>query len=249
MWHGSELYSASAGDAIATSAPIGYSESIRWRHVQAVVRLFQVIHIVADVISDWDCVVDSFDQLVTYFNASRGSNLVKAGSSMSPPVVLLSGSNTCATPLETDKIIQAIDRFKVFSLYLSDDALVKLMTSLVALSINNLALSPIVGKSSSGNFSNTSIGNDNFDFNIYDANPNEILGRMSIGFCLNSVIEITKINVFRISTVWQMVTSHLRMIASLKVGLLIYFILYVDQYNIFRILARNYYQSPLPSTL
>eukprot|EP01038_Epipyxis_sp_PR26KG_P012463 gene12463-16716_t len=44
------------------------------------------------------------------------------------------------------------------------------------------------------------------------------VGNGSISFALQAVIEITKLNSFRISLIWQMITSHLRMIASLKVG-------------------------------
>ena len=42
-----------------------------------------------------------------------------------------------ASALEGDKLSAAADRFKLFSLFLCDAALVKLMTSLVALSMNN----------------------------------------------------------------------------------------------------------------
>ena len=42
-----------------------------------------------------------------------------------------------ASALEGDKLTAAADRFKLFSVFLCDAALVKLMTSLVALSINN----------------------------------------------------------------------------------------------------------------
>ena len=39
----------------------------------------------------------------------------------------------------------------------------------------------------------------------------------TISFSLQALIEVTKLNSFRISTIWQMVISHLRMVASLKV--------------------------------
>jgi hypothetical protein len=38
-----------------------------------------------------------------------------------------------------------------------------------------------------------------------------------VSFSLQAVIEISKKNAFRISSIWQMVTSHLRMMASMKV--------------------------------
>jgi hypothetical protein len=47
-----------------------------------------------------------------------------------------------ASALEGDKLSAAADRFKLFSLFLCDAALVKLMTSLVALSMNNREFHP-----------------------------------------------------------------------------------------------------------
>jgi hypothetical protein len=49
-------------------------------------------------------------------------------------------TSAMASGLELDKLAAAIERFKGFSLFLSDSALVRLMTSLVALSMNNCAL-------------------------------------------------------------------------------------------------------------
>ena len=37
-----------------------------------------------------------------------------------------------------------------------------------------------------------------------------------VSFSLQAVVEISRLNAFRMSTIWQMVTSHLRMLASLK---------------------------------
>ena len=42
--------------------PVGV-ELFRWRHVQAAVRLLQVVHVLADVITDWDAVIDCFEQV------------------------------------------------------------------------------------------------------------------------------------------------------------------------------------------
>lgn len=39
-----------------------------------------------------------------------------------------------------------------------------------------------------------------------------------MNFSLETVIEVTKLNGFRASCIWQMVTSHLRIIASMKSG-------------------------------
>lgn len=37
-----------------------------------------------------------------------------------------------------------------------------------------------------------------------------------LSFSLQAVVEISRLNAFRMSSIWQMVTSHLRMLASLK---------------------------------
>lgn len=107
---------------------------LRWRHVQAIIRLLQVVHVLVDLVSDWDSIVDCFEQLVHYFSHLRRDSL---GKSLSQGALTFTGSNALATPLEIEKISAAVERFKGFSLFLSDSALVKLMTSLVALSMNN----------------------------------------------------------------------------------------------------------------
>jgi hypothetical protein len=44
------------------------------------------------------------------------------------------------TPSEVDKMFTNLERFKTFSVFLSDESLMKLMTSLIAMSLNNLAV-------------------------------------------------------------------------------------------------------------
>ena len=77
----------------------------------------------------------------------------------------------------------------------------RLMTSLVTQSLNSLSLGivavqePQLGENSS-------------------MSPHASFA----SFALTAVIEITKRNCFRVSGIWQMVTSHLRMLGSSKVG-------------------------------
>eukprot|EP00597_Dinobryon_sp_UTEXLB2267_P010966 CAMPEP_0170099810 /NCGR_PEP_ID=MMETSP0020_2-20130122/1260_1 /TAXON_ID=98059 /ORGANISM="Dinobryon sp., Strain UTEXLB2267" /LENGTH=2023 /DNA_ID=CAMNT_0010322537 /DNA_START=155 /DNA_END=6224 /DNA_ORIENTATION=- len=211
---------------------------LRWRHIQAAVRLFQAIHMLADSVSDWDSVVDCFEQLVHYLHHLRTARpaLVTASIAASAAV-----GSTCAVAsgLELDKLSAAIERFKGFSLFLSDSALVRLMTSLVALSMNNLAV--LETSSSDGNPSGSSdeanttvtINNSTTATTLLNpasgsgVGPSELdggdylragLDRGVVSFSLQAVVEISRMNAFRISTIWQMVTSHLRMIASLKSG-------------------------------
>ena len=173
-WHGVDIISSS---------------TLRWRHVQAFIRLTQVTHVLADLMVDWDTVVDSFDQLDNFLTSSKAQH-------------------DDVTPLDVDKIASAIKRFKNFTLYMSDESLVKLMTSLVALSMNSLAVSAGPSNIPRSSSEEALRGSNNFS--------SPLSGGESLGSTLFTIIDITKINSFRISIIWQMVTSHLKLIASLK---------------------------------
>ncbi len=283
MWHGHEMMlSAGQGnggennvnggdnDTAGGSSPRGGAKReslIKWRHFQAFVRLSQVIHLIADAISDWDNIVDSFEQLVDYFICSR--NFAQQSGSNSAPLSP-SPSHFSDKDLsfpEIEKLFGSIERFKAYSVFLSDDALVRLMTSLVALSMNHLAVSVSSSHMSTGNLDEVSSpaeGAHNSDIIQVPNSPfvpragspgsssvggggnkagsgaasgaggisrvrpdsssaglvymSEGIRNGTISFSLQALIEITKLNAFRISTIWQMVISHLRMIASLKVS-------------------------------
>jgi hypothetical protein len=267
MWHAQELYHGANGgddsDALQTASPRGVARrdasAVKWRHYQAFVRLSQVIHLIADAVTDWDNIVDAFEQLVDYF---------VSGKSAPTPVATPAASEKDLFLPEIEKVFGAVERFKQYSVFFSDDALVRLMTSLVALSMNHLAVHANSGQMSSGDLADedrnrpgSSSGAD-----IIQVSPSPFssgatgsvggagggsggaaglngsaaasvlasrvrpesssvgLAYMTdgirsgtISFSLQALIEITKINAFRISTVWQMVISHLRMVASLKV--------------------------------
>ena len=140
----------------------------------AAMCLIQTVHCLADFIIDWDLVVDTLDQLSVAAAASNNANLL---------------------------LSRAIWRFHAYSIFVSDEGLVRLMTSLVTQSLNSLSLGivavqePQLGENSS-------------------MSPHASVA----SFALTAVIEITKRNCFRVSGIWQMVTSHLRMLGSSKVG-------------------------------
>jgi hypothetical protein len=119
------------------------------------------------------------------------------------------------------------------------------MTSLVALSLNTLAvgassLSSTNRKRQASSSSGTSSGNASNNINNINSTASgasgvgggggnsasvtivgpaymlEGLQSGFVSFSLEAVVDITKINAHRVSSVWQMVTSHLRMIGSLK---------------------------------
>ena len=152
--------------------------------VEAAMCLVQTVHCLADFLVDWDLVVDALDQL------SVATALPSSSSS--------SSSTNANLPLS-----RAIWRFHTYSIFVSDEGLVRLMTSLVTQSLNSLNLGvAAVQAPQMGENSNSS------------SNPHASVA----SFPLMAVIEITKRNCFRVSSIWQMVTSHLRMLGSSKVG-------------------------------
>lgn len=179
-------------------------------------RLSQVVHVLSDVVSDWDSIVDSFEQLVEL---------------LSPSSVVSTAIHEDLTQLDVDKIFQAVDRFIAYTVFVSDDSLVRLMTSFVALSLNSLAVAattPLGGNTSTSNptvssrpTSNTKsfnpgVGGDSGKLRA-TAYMIEAMQQRVVSYALHAAVEIAKVNSFRISCVWQMVTSHLRMVASHKV--------------------------------
>ena len=165
----------------------------RWKHVQAVIRLLQISHVLADSFVDWDHVVDSFEKISTIILPIKG-------------IV-----HEDVTPLDIDRINLALDRFKNFTIYLSDSSLVKLMTSMVALSMQRFSSGTFLGQLSG------EIVCESARFSI-DAND-----ASNISFLLTSIVDIVKLNSFRVAVVWQMVSSHLKLVCSLKVSVSMYF--------------------------
>jgi hypothetical protein len=211
-WHGYDsITDEFSPDYLKSNATEPDREVFRWRHVQATVRLLQSLHVLADKLSDWDSVVDALEQIVKCLIS---------------PNITVSDEVTSA---DIEKILAAINRFKEYSVHLSDDSLIKLMSSLVAMSLNTLA---VTAKSSSSNgiidrpdmlrgvggkdFGTTSPAKKNSVFlNV----PTYMMDGMNSGlvsFSLQTAIQVSKANSFRVACIWQMVTSHLRMIASLK---------------------------------
>ena len=175
QWHGQEMLmllheqnlrerekvgSATASPNVTTPHTTAIVEplQLRWRHIQALVRLTQVVHVLADVITDWEAIMDSFEQLMgillnsaSLVGSSTGSS-TKDGRALSSYGSLHAIVHDELTPNEIDKISQCIERFKGYTIFMSDEALVRLMTSLVALSLNALAVSATSTiQSSSGN--------------------------------------------------------------------------------------------------
>lgn len=168
--------------------------------------LLQLIYLLGDSISDWDCIIDSFEKLM-YYRKEKVLSLVDLSLQSSIKNLLLT-----------------LDKFKFFTVYLSNESLLKLTTSLVASSMNDIVIFSQMnfeGSNEKNALDALEIIKDisNYDFlnpnkTIYD----QLLDSGKVSFSLYLVIEITKQNIFRVSAVWQMVTSHLRMMGLGKVS-------------------------------
>lgn len=130
--------------------------------------------------------------------------------------------------------MNAINRFKDYTCFISDEALVRLMTSLVTLSLNSFGTtvthSPFSYSSSASASNVPSLsGSDGSNMirrqkypppHMYAHSLPYLQDGINLGAIINysllTVIEITKLNGFRASCIWQMVTSHLRIIASMR---------------------------------
>eukprot|EP00602_Paraphysomonas_sp_CaronLab_P007358 CAMPEP_0185034758 /NCGR_PEP_ID=MMETSP1103-20130426/24887_1 /TAXON_ID=36769 /ORGANISM="Paraphysomonas bandaiensis, Strain Caron Lab Isolate" /LENGTH=2224 /DNA_ID=CAMNT_0027571539 /DNA_START=141 /DNA_END=6815 /DNA_ORIENTATION=+ len=233
--------------------------SFRWRHVQSLVRLTQVVHVLGDVITDWETIMDSFEQLIELLLmcGPHHTGSVQNTTSGGTPASTAPTIHEELTPLDIDRIFQCIERFKGFTVFISDEALIRLMTSLVALSLNGLAVtatsmgqssavptSPAPKRVTSGNPSPTptprdaaTVGRDTTPSSNYTSSDpsrishSSVVGTISgpiymlealssgaLSYSLHAAVEVAKLNAFRMSCVWQMVTSHLRMMSAHKVA-------------------------------
>jgi hypothetical protein len=210
-WHGHELVQRERGGGMGVGHIQGKDavdvETLRWAHIQAIVRLMQTIHVLADVVSDWDVVVDAFEQITDCI--------------LSPKTVLADD----VTSTEVDKVFMALERFKGYTVFLSDESLLKLMTSLIAVSLNNLAVRANLssGGGSAERVGSIRMGESSLLPLLVKNKPRrapaymlESIAAGLVSFSLQAAVEVAKHNLHRISRVWQMVTSHLKMVASLK---------------------------------
>eukprot|EP00605_Chrysophyceae_sp_TOSAG23-4_P001397 GSChrysophyteH1.ASY1.ANO1.1517.1 assembled CDS len=207
-WHGHAIAvpTSATGNALATPTKTGStSHVLQWKHVQAVVRLTQTIHALANVISDWDPIIDAFEQV--------------ADCILDPKTAYTDDVTTA----EIDSVLDCLERFKKYSVFMSDTALTKLMTSLVALSLNNLAVTArSTSTGSEADWRTARITDTTLSFSVRTLPPNapnymaDGISAGLVSFSLQATVEIAKCNIHRSQCVWQMVTSHLKMVANLK---------------------------------
>ena len=116
--------SGNGGGSSTSIDRISDSALLRWRNVQAFVRLSQIVHALANSITNWEVIVDCFVQLMYVISNQR---------SISDDV----------TPHELDKVFHAIERFQEYSVFLSEEALIRLTTALVCLSMHTVEASTV----------------------------------------------------------------------------------------------------------
>lgn len=204
-WHGHDGYQSSGNPAKDVKGEREV-ETFKWENVQAIVRLSQTVHVLADAISDWDSIVDAFEQITDCI--------------LNPKTVLADD----VTSTEVEKVAMALERFKGYTAFLSDESLIKLMTSLVALSLNNLAVTArsVTSGDSTDNLNARMTEGMTLAFSVRNkprrAPAYMIEGIVAgyVSFSLQATVEVAKVNMHRVSCIWQMVTSHLKMISSLK---------------------------------
>lgn len=223
QWHGQDLFPppqesntkerpqsisrtvSESGGATSTATTANTLDGVtyfRWRHVQALIRLTQVVHVLADVITDWEVIVDSFEQLIlllltsTYnsntsqstnpansssvSSSNTGSSAQKSSSASTTSAASSSSSSNFGvvihdelTSMDVDRIFECIERFKGFTVFISDESLMRLMTSLVALSLNSLANSPTsLLLNQQGGMNNNNNGSNNNSSNNNNSNSN-----------------------------------------------------------------------------
>jgi hypothetical protein len=131
QWHGHEMQILSPQTSSLNNLDDGSSSAsdniFKWRHAQALIRLLQLIHVIGDVITDWDSIIDCVEQILLLPPSST-----KSGAA---------GTDDSISASDMDKVLSAFQRLISYSAFLSDDSLVKLMSSLVALSLNSLETS------------------------------------------------------------------------------------------------------------
>ena len=300
LWHGKELLSTtepsmpSKDRTLHSTKTANFQSGFQMKHLQILVSLLQLMHVMSDLISDWDCIVDCLEQFHNHFHQAQLQQLSAfqstqavlqsssvPGSLPSPTAFSTNSSGTASAASkilafdQMERLMELVEKWKDFTRFLSTETLIKLMTSLVALSMNNVAMNaatifstdPKDATPGPGTLTRDS-SETVFPFDISDikrsssnqriagpfhsqiaesdppqkggsaqktsvwlaTNNNPSLSSAAklnylqrgmkhgcVSFSLQSVIEISKKNAYRVSSIWQMVTSHLRMMASMKV--------------------------------
>eukprot|EP00981_Chlorochromonas_danica_P007961 scaffold1931_cov215-Ochromonas_danica.AAC.17 len=211
LWHGSELLegqqphslqrqsstegsqkdekngSSQQGESSNATSSTTAASPYLWKHSHLLRRLLLLLHLVADTVTDWDCIVDCLEQV---------SLLVAQQSEENGPQLMY-----------PRKVLQvALRRFLDYSLYLSQDSLLRLMTSFVALSMNNLTL---FSSSSSLRTVPLSPANSNtVGVSSSSTGGTNSLSSPSVPYSIEAVVTISKRNAFRITTLWQMTSRQ-----------------------------------------
>lgn len=196
----------------------------------------------ADAITDWDtltealqllhtvcscgCVPTSTSKDASSHSTGNGGSSNSSSSNSSVNIHSHTYSHTHTeeiTSADLERMSTAIERFKIYTVHLSDEALINLMSSLVASSLSFLMSSPqwsgsggggaggnggggAGGKSSRGSSGD---GSSSSGGGIVGAGGSggssymsEAVATGAISFSLQFAVDVSKLNVFRISCVW-----------------------------------------------
>lgn len=242
--------SSQNGDSSIAKLPFYW----HWKHQLCLEKVLQLLHFLGNSVWDWDVALDTLEQVMFCL---RFTFEINGGSSPS-------SISSLPFPIETSQILKALDRFKMSTSQLCDESLVKLMTSLVSLSMNSMgnrsvamkimkdaaifgsnnlksgsdtiqassglcrqqwtSMASIVRRRNKASLKENSnkgksVTSGDVEEGIVEIDSAYLKQGISdcfVGFSLQSVIEITKLNGHRAAVIWQMVTSHLRVLASQK---------------------------------
>lgn len=176
-------------------------------HVVATSAVINLVKCVGNYIGDWDCVADTLDQSYSFLCGQGKSGLDLTSISQRP---------------ETKTVIAQLEGIEYASHCLSDENLVKFMTSFVSLSMNELVSGRPISSDVEVHFDLNKLLDDK---SIAAGAPSSAalsyLRQASecgiVGYAFRVVVSTAKANAHRIFSVWQMVSSHFRLMASLKV--------------------------------
>eukprot|EP01031_Cornospumella_fuschlensis_P030660 gene30660-37048_t len=207
LWHGAELVENNKKTAaLPREDPAATLPTLKWRHTYMLTRLLQVLHVTSDCVSDWDCIVDCLEQAAFAAGVRYIPDAPSNSSVAHFRAAFLLG--------EAGKFEAALSRFVNYSVFFSSDTLIRLMSSLVALSSNHVAIfsTSLLGdvRGLQGTSGTSGAPGDRDDGDKGSGSLS------SLPYSLRSVVEASKANAFRIALIWQMALSHLRMVTSSK---------------------------------
>jgi hypothetical protein len=159
-----------------------------------------------NIFPDWDSVADCLDQFFTVIAAKTKSI----------------SQSSVIQQVECREVMNSLQKLHFFTVDLSNESLIKFMTSFVTLSVNDLAM--LAGSESEPDgaiqFDLRGLQSSSVSGFWTKESENYLSSGLQMGYvsyAFKVVITTVKLNIHRLSSIWQMVASHLRFMASMKV--------------------------------